>query len=78
MNEKKGNLLQRTVALLLSVVLAAGMALDAVPLTVMAQENAGNGIHVTPSSSSTVVIFFLLPEWFTSFTHFVIHTGLVK
>ena len=44
MRKKKGNLLQRTVALLLSVVLAAGMALDAVPLTVMAQENAGGGV----------------------------------
>lgn len=45
MRKKKGNLLQRTMALLLSVVLAAGMALDAVPLTALAQENAGGGIN---------------------------------
>ena len=52
MRKKKGNLLQRTVALLLSVVLAAGMALDAVPLTVMAQENAGGGYNAAEESVS--------------------------
>ena len=44
MRKKKGNLLQRTMVVLLSVVLAAGMALDAYPLTALAQENAGGGI----------------------------------
>ncbi len=50
MRKKKGNLLQRTMALLLSVVLAAGMALDAVPLTVLAQENAGEGYNTAEES----------------------------
>lgn len=41
MSKKKGRLLQRMMALLLSAVLAAGMALDAIPLTALASENAG-------------------------------------
>jgi hypothetical protein len=41
MRKRKGNLLQRTMASLLSAVLITGMALDAVPLTVLAQENGG-------------------------------------
>ncbi len=44
MRKRKGNLLQRTMASLLSAVLITGMALDAVPLTVLAQENGGGGI----------------------------------
>ncbi len=44
MRKRKGNLLQRTMASLLSAVLITGMALDAVPLTVLAQENVGGGI----------------------------------
>ena len=52
MRKKKGNLLQRTVALLLSVVLAAGMALDAYPLTALAQENAGGGYNAAEESVS--------------------------
>ena len=43
MRKRKGNLLQRTMALLLSAALIAGMALEAVPLTVLAQENVGGG-----------------------------------
>ena len=50
MRKKKGNLLQRTMALLLSVVLAAGMALDAYPLTALAQENAGGGYNAAEES----------------------------
>lgn len=47
MRKRKGNLLQRTMALLLSAALIAGMALEAVPLTVLAQENVwGGGINV--------------------------------
>ena len=52
MRKKKGNLLQRTMALLLSVVLAAGMALDAYPLTALAQENAGGGYNAAEESVS--------------------------
>ena len=44
MRKRKGNLLQRTMASLLSAVLITGMALDAVPLTVLAQENVWGGI----------------------------------
>ncbi len=44
MRKRKGNLLQRIMASLLSAVLIAGMALEAVPLTALAQENAGGGI----------------------------------
>lgn len=43
MRKRKGNLLQRTMASLLSAVLITGMALDAVPLTVLAQENVWGG-----------------------------------
>ena len=50
MRKKKGNLLQIAMALLLSVVLITGMALDAVPLTVMAQENAGEGYNAAEES----------------------------
>ncbi len=44
MRKRKGNLLQRIMASMLSAVLIAGMVLDAVPLTVLAQENSGGGI----------------------------------
>ncbi len=44
MRKRKGNLLQRTMASLLSAVLITGMALEAVPLTVLAQENVGGGV----------------------------------
>lgn len=44
MRKRKGNLWQRMMALLLSAVLAMGMALDALPLTALALENAGGGV----------------------------------
>lgn len=44
MRKRKGNLLQGIMASLLSAVLITGMALDAVPLTVLAQENSGGGV----------------------------------
>ena len=47
MRKRKGNLLQRIMASMLSAVLIAGMVLDAVPLTVLAQENSGGGYNVT-------------------------------
>ncbi|MDE5717246.1 MAG: leucine-rich repeat protein, partial [Lachnospiraceae bacterium] len=50
MRKRKGNLLQRTMASLLSAVLIMGMALDAVPLTVLAQENVGGGYNATEES----------------------------
>ncbi len=50
MRKRKGNLLQRTMASLLSAVLITGMALDAVPLTVLAQENVGGGYNPTEES----------------------------
>ncbi len=52
MRKKKGNLLQRKMALLLSVVLAAGMALDALPLTALALENAGRGYNAAEEGVS--------------------------
>lgn len=45
MRKRKGNLLQRIMASMLSAVLIAGMVLDAVPLTVLAQENSGGGYN---------------------------------
>lgn len=42
--KRKGNLLQRIMASLLSAVLIAGMALEAVPLAALAQEMPGGGI----------------------------------
>ena len=42
--KRKGNLLQRIMASLLSAVLIAGMALEAVPLNALAQEMPGGGI----------------------------------
>lgn len=44
MRKKKGNLLQRMAAMLLSAVLAAGMVLDAVPMTALAQGESGGGV----------------------------------
>ena len=52
MRKRKGNLLQRTMASLLSAVLITGMALDAVPLTVLAQENGG-GYNPTEEATET-------------------------
>ncbi len=52
MRKRKGNLLQRTMALLLSAALIAGMALEAVPLTVLAQENVGGGYN--PAEESVI------------------------
>ena len=55
MRKRKGNLLQRTMALLLSAALIAGMALEAVPLTVLAQENVwGGGITRQRKASSGI------------------------
>ena len=54
MRKRKGNLLQRTMASLLSAVLITGMALDAVPLTVLAQENVGGGITRQKKASSGI------------------------
>ena len=51
MRKRKGNLLQRTMASLLSAVLITGMALDAVPLTVLAQENGGGITRQRKASS---------------------------
>lgn len=42
--KRKGNLLQRIMASLLSAVLIAGMALEAVPLAALAQEMPGGGV----------------------------------
>lgn len=53
MRKRKGNLLQRTMASLLSAVLITGMALDAVPLTVLAQENGGGGYNPTEEATET-------------------------
>lgn len=50
MRKRKGNLLQRIMASMLSAVLIAGMALDAVPLTVLAQENSGGGYNEAEES----------------------------
>lgn len=54
MKKRKGNLLQRMMALLLSAVMAAGTALGTAPLNVLAQENAGGGIirHRRASAST--------------------------
>ncbi len=53
MRKRKGNLLQRTMALLLSAALIAGMALEAVPLTVLAQENVCGGGY-NPAEESVI------------------------
>lgn len=50
MRKRKGNLLQRIMASMLSAVLIAGMALDAVPLTVLAQEISGGGYNEAEES----------------------------
>ncbi len=51
MRKKKGNPLRRMMALLLSIVLSAGMVLDTASLTVLAMENTGEGYY-TPAQES--------------------------
>ena len=48
--KRKGNLLQRIMASLLSAVLIAGMALEAVPLAALAQEMPGGGYNLAEES----------------------------